>query len=344
MEKNWLKIRNEASGTTADIFLMDVIDDWFGIGKNSFISAIRDSGAQNLNVHISSPGGNVDDALAMYEYLKGFSGNTTAILTGIVASAATVIALGAKKVQMAKSALFMIHNPIAGVYGNAAEMRTQADLNDKVEGQIIDIYKARTNANGKNLKTSQIKSMLDAETWMTAQEALDNGFVDEIITSGAKMQDAKLSAIYNMGYKHIPENIKDLFDNNNSDNMKEEFENLKAFIAGLFQSKATSEVTEVKILDNEEVQAKLADMENKVNAIAAKDATIADLTASIEAKDTEIATLTAEVARLSATGVSQTAKADTEPGKQKQPNPVWAAEAKAMFDEMSPLEREKFKA
>jgi ATP-dependent protease ClpP protease subunit len=346
----WLKIRNEASGTTADIFITDVIDNWFGIGKTAFIDAIRNSGADNLNIHISSPGGNVDDALVMYDYLKGFAGNTTAKLSGIVASAATFLALGAKRVEMSDNAFFMIHNVKAGMYGTSDELRKEADEIDLVESKIKNIYKAKANSNGKNLKDSQIQAMLDAETWMTAQDALDNGFIDAITTGGVKMAAfADLQKMTNMGI-NIPQNIKDLFANNSQNEMKEQIQELKDFIASLFnQNKPQTQ--EVKILDNADVQAMIADLENKIKTAESNDAVIADLNAklaekeaAITAANTENETLKAEVARLSATGIVQPPRNDTEPGQKKAINPVWKAEAEAMLNEMSVFEREKIKA
>lgn len=130
---------------------------------------------QDITLRINSPGGSVFDAQAMYNAIQRYSGKVTAHVDALAASAASFIMLAADSVHIAENAMVMIHKAGSLTWGNADEMRKVADLLDKVDGILIDQYAAKT----KQDKT-QIEQWMAAETWMTAQEALDRGFVDSI--------------------------------------------------------------------------------------------------------------------------------------------------------------------
>ena len=129
-----------------------------------------------LNVRINSPGGNVFAAQAIYSIIKRHPAATkNAYIDGLAASAATIVPYACDKVFAYSNAMMMIHKPFASVYGNADLMRQRADVLDKVEDTIVDGYEGKC----KQPRDS-IKAMLAAETWMTAKEAKDMGFIDEI--------------------------------------------------------------------------------------------------------------------------------------------------------------------
>ena len=129
-----------------------------------------------LNVRINSPGGSVFAGQAIYSIIKRHpAAAKNAYIDGLAASMATIIPNACDKVYMPTNALMMIHRPYAGYVGNADELRQKADVLDKMESQVIDIY-----AEKSGLDADKIKELLAAETWMTAQEALDYGFIDEI--------------------------------------------------------------------------------------------------------------------------------------------------------------------
>lgn len=129
-----------------------------------------------LNVRINSPGGNVFAGQAIYSIIKRHEAKVkNAYIDGLAASMATVIPLACHKVYMFSNATQMIHKPEGSVSGTADLMRQRADMIDKMEGIILDIYEEKT-----GLDRKQLQDMLRAETWMTAKEALEYGFIDEI--------------------------------------------------------------------------------------------------------------------------------------------------------------------
>lgn len=129
-----------------------------------------------LNVHINSGGGSVFAGMAIYSIVKRHSAATKcAYIDGLAASMASIIPLACDRVIMPGNALIMIHKPLGGVMGNAEDLRKYADLLDKIEDQALDIYEEKS-----HLARDKVKDMLAEETWMTAQEALESGFIDEI--------------------------------------------------------------------------------------------------------------------------------------------------------------------
>ena len=95
---------------------------------------------------------------------------------------ATVIALAGKSVKMAENGFFMIHNPRGGAYGESKELKTIADLMDKMKKNIINVYSEKT---GKD--SAEISDLMDNTTWMTAQEAKEYGMIDEVL--GRRKED-----------------------------------------------------------------------------------------------------------------------------------------------------------
>lgn len=137
-----------------------------------------------LNVRINSPGGSVFAGTAIYSILKrNQTPNKCAYVDGLAASVSSVIPLACNKVISASNGMMMIHKPYGGVMGTADLMRQRADLLDKMEETFVDIYEGKS-----GLVRDKIAEMLKAETWMTAKEALEYGFVDEI------EQDIKVAA------------------------------------------------------------------------------------------------------------------------------------------------------
>ncbi len=131
------------------------------------------SADDSISVHINSEGGDMFAGIAIKNILAAHPGNVTCIVEGLAASAASIVAMAGRTV-MRNGAMMMIHNPWAIVAGNADDLRDKADMLDKARGTLIDIYKAKT---GKS--KSELKSLLDAETWMTADEAVEAGFADD---------------------------------------------------------------------------------------------------------------------------------------------------------------------
>lgn len=172
MPKTWFKMQANDSGE-ARIDIYDKIGFW-GIRAVDFIGNLRALGdVQTINVHINSPGGEVFDALAIHNNLKRHTATVNVYVDGLAASAASLVAMAGDQVIMPENAMMMIHNPMGLVMGNADEMRDFADVLDKIASALISAYAAKSGADD-----GDIKKMLDAETWLTAKEAVEMGFAD----------------------------------------------------------------------------------------------------------------------------------------------------------------------
>lgn len=203
--KKWFEIKNKTD--RAEIWIYEQIgeDFWTGGGTTAkgFQRELAGIKASQIDLHINSPGGEVFDGITIYNLIKQHPANVTTYIDGLAASIASVIALAGDRVVMAENALFMVHNPFGMVMGTASEMRSMADVLDKVSGSIIGTY------TGKSGKTDEeIKSLLDAETWMNADEAMAAGFVDEIAGKMDLAACAKFAPVMEkLNFKNIPEDI-----------------------------------------------------------------------------------------------------------------------------------------
>lgn len=168
---------NAAKGTgPASLYIYDIISADYGVGAMDVIEAValaKDS--PELHVYINSPGGDVFEGRAMMAALERFPGKTVAHIDSLCASAATSIALACNEVEISDGAFFMIHNASGMAWGDKNTLRTTADLLEKIEGSIVADYTKKT---GKD--EAQVVQWMNDETWFTAAEAIENGFVDRL--------------------------------------------------------------------------------------------------------------------------------------------------------------------
>lgn len=166
-----------ASEGDATITIYDVIgEDWWtggGFTANRMSAALRSIGARDVTVNINSPGGDMFDGIAMYNMLAQHGGRVTVNVMGLAASAASIIAMAGDTINMATGSFMMIHNAWGVVVGNKADMRAAADVFDGFDSGLVDIYHART-----GVKRADIVSLMDAETFMGASDAVKRGFAD----------------------------------------------------------------------------------------------------------------------------------------------------------------------
>lgn len=130
---------------------------------------------QNVVVHINSPGGEVYEGYTIYNILRNSGKKITVVIEGLCASIATLIALAGDKIVMNPTAEFMIHNPMVGIEGDAEDLRKVASQLDNIKRTIIEAYKRKT---GKS--EQELWDMMDKETFLSATQAKDFGFVDEV--------------------------------------------------------------------------------------------------------------------------------------------------------------------
>lgn len=180
--KIWnLNVKRGADGSKhLDIQMHGVIDggwgDEDGVDTAKTIAEMQQHrDAKTVKVRINSLGGSAFGGVAMYNALQDHPGEVTCCVEGIAASAASLVAMAGKTV-MGKGAMMMIHPPATVAIGNAADMRRTADVLDKVQDSLASIYTAKT---GKSL--NEVNDLLDAETWMTADEAVASGFANEVM-------------------------------------------------------------------------------------------------------------------------------------------------------------------
>jgi ATP-dependent Clp protease protease subunit len=176
-----LKILN-TSATEAEIIMYAGIGQasWFDDG-DSMISAKQFSDqlknlaptVNTLNVRINSGGGDVFDGIAIYNRLKQFKGKKIVHVDGLAASIASIIALAGDEIIIGEGALFMIHLPWTYAAGNRMELDNTVQRLMDVEEQMLGIY-----AKKSNLSKGEIRAMLEQETWMSAEQAIDAGFAD----------------------------------------------------------------------------------------------------------------------------------------------------------------------
>jgi ATP-dependent Clp endopeptidase proteolytic subunit ClpP len=172
--KNWYSIKNRASGVL-DISLHDEVGMW-GISAQEFLNDLSaNSDANVINLSIHSPGGSVLDGLAIYNSLKSHPAKVYGHVEGIAASAASFILMAADVITMPEDAFIMIHNAHGGAIGDADYLREVAEVIDKMQSTVVNIYERRT-----GLDRDEIEAMMKVETWMSASEALEKGFTDNI--------------------------------------------------------------------------------------------------------------------------------------------------------------------
>jgi len=172
-------LRFEAKDGEATLWIYDAIGEMFGPdavtakGVRDRLQALR--GIDRLTVRINSPGGMVDDAVAIHTLLNEYDAAKTVKVDGVAASAASVVAMVGQRIEMASGAMMMIHNPWTVAIGDGNAMRKAAEVADKYRDSLVAIYGKRT---GKS--ADEITAAMAAETWYTADEAVGAGMADGI--------------------------------------------------------------------------------------------------------------------------------------------------------------------
>ena len=182
--KKFWKWRNQAEAGTAPeertLFLNGTIaeESWFDddVTPQLFKDELN-SGTGDITVWINSPGGDCVAAAQIYNMLSNYKGKVTVKIDGIAASAASVIAMAGDTVLVSPVSMLMIHNPATIAWGDHAEMQKAIDMLSEVKESIINAYVLKT-----GLSRPKLSHLMDAETWMDANKAVELGFADEIMT------------------------------------------------------------------------------------------------------------------------------------------------------------------
>ena len=175
----WADMPSAATASdNSTITMLDIIgDDGMGGGVSAkrIAAALRAIGNRDVTVQINSPGGDMFEGIAIYNLLRAHPARITVDVLGIAASAASVIAMAGDNIRMAPSSFLMLHNAWGVVIGNRHDMAEAATLFERFDGALADIYAARS-----GMARSEVATLLDAETFLTAQEAVAAGMADTI--------------------------------------------------------------------------------------------------------------------------------------------------------------------
>lgn len=212
-KKNATEVKVNAAGTSAEIMLYEDVGGYFGgITAKRLIDDIKAAGSlEHINLRINSAGGDVSEGVAIFNYLRDHKARVEVDIDGWALSIASLVAMAGDHVRIAENALMMVHEPWTVVQGNAAELRKQAELMDKVrEKVLIPTYARKTGMSGY-----EIAGFLEEETWMSAEEALQAHFVDEVTESRRMAAHGDISR-----FKHPPERAFELLRIEDTPNKK----------------------------------------------------------------------------------------------------------------------------
>lgn len=137
-----------------------------------------------MTIWINSPGGDCVAAAQIYNMLMDYKGNVMVKIDGIAASAASVIAMAGTKVLMSPVSMMMIHNPATMAWGDTAEMQKAIDMLSEVKESIINAYEIKT-----GMSRAKLSHLMDAESWMNANKAVELGFADDILHRSNEMEN-----------------------------------------------------------------------------------------------------------------------------------------------------------
>ncbi|WP_031243539.1 head maturation protease, ClpP-related, partial [Advenella kashmirensis] len=172
------------SDSNTTISVLDVIgeDYWTGEGVTAkrIAAALRYIGDKDVTVNINSPGGDMFEGLAIYNTLREHKGKITVKILGLAASAASIIAMAGDEVQISRAGFVMIHNCWVLAAGNRHALREIADWMEPFDRAMAGIYQERTGLDEKKLE-----ALLDAESWIGGQDAIDQGFADVLLSRDA---------------------------------------------------------------------------------------------------------------------------------------------------------------
>lgn len=253
----WNLVKNDDK--SAELMLYgDIAESFWGdtISAKEVTEYLADLDVENIDVYINSNGGVVDTAIAINNALRRHKAKVTVNIDGIAASAATLITCAGDIVRMPKNALFMIHNPSTIAMGDSEEMRKQADVLEKYKNSITETYLQKV-----NIDKEKLSELMDNETWLNAEEALEYGFIDEI-TENTDIQVVENKVISNNMVFNMAEFKNFNVDKNIKNNGKGSGKMTKDEIKAQFPDIYTEIVNEGKEIGVKEERTRIQEIEN----------------------------------------------------------------------------------
>ena len=221
-----ISFRNDSSGEKiSDIFIMDTISKWWGESLPAIKDLVLEEKPTKINLHIvNCPGGDVGEALAIKGFIKDYPVPVKTIITGFVASAATIIAMAGDEVVMKEDALWLVHNASIGVWGNKEEIKKTLEDLETVDNLVASIYSKHT-----GMSRSDVANLMNENKWITAEEAKAFGFIDKVVEKvniAANIEVPTKEDFKNWNLKYPYQLDKNTNNKNSFDDMKNEIKNI----------------------------------------------------------------------------------------------------------------------
>ncbi|WP_273705113.1 head maturation protease, ClpP-related [Leuconostoc mesenteroides] len=200
---NYFQMKATNNVAQIDIFGDIVSEKWFDeeTSATSFRDALKELGdVSTINLSINSGGGSVFDGIAIYNMLKSHKATVNVYIEGLAASIASVIAMAGDTITMRSGSMMMVHMPWTLSQGNAEEMRKTADTLEKTGDSIVDIYSERT-----GLTSDDIRNIMNEETWLSAEEAVEQGWATKLDKKEAVMNSVPKEILGR--FSNVPKNV-----------------------------------------------------------------------------------------------------------------------------------------
>ena len=206
-------IRLAKKGKRLELDLYGTVGSFWddGINAAKVVALLRNAeDVTEIECRINSMGGNAFDGIAIMNALKDHPAEVTVKVDGLAASAASIIAMAGDTIEMGEGSFLMVHRASGFVYGQADDMLKTAEILEKADGEIIDVYARRSK---KPVET--VRGWVDAETWFTGQEAVDAGLADKAVADPESKNKAAEAlaghgAIFN--FANLPESLRNLVE------------------------------------------------------------------------------------------------------------------------------------
>ena len=255
----------------------DIVNEgWYDsdVSPKRIKNQLAEADGEEIYIQMNSGGGSTVAGSAVINMMRAYKGTITVHNIGISASMASVIQAEADVATMADNALLMIHNPWSMAVGDSDDMKHQADILDKIKASLLQAYVRKT-----GLSEEKVSEMMDKETWLTAQEAYDLGFVDEITTGQKAVAHSSLDFF---GGRELPEQAKAYFKQTKTETSMSEEQKEKGILDGILALiKGEKKVDEP--VQEPVAEAPSVDFEMKFNDLEV------EMKAQVEAKDAELA-------------------------------------------------------
>ena len=263
-----------------DIFVYDMIGAGGVTAKNIVNELDKLESNTPINLRINSAGGDVFEGIAIYNSLKKHLGTINVEIEGLAASMASIIMLAGDNISASENSLIMIHNPSIGIQGESKDLTNKAELLDKIKTQMVGIYTSKTGMSDK-----EVIKMMDNETWLTADEAKEKGFVNNV---GAALKVAANSELE--VFASAPDWVKATINNPNKsvmDSIVDTLTNLTKKITGFKEELPKG----VNILDEKAIKNELVNLSQEIGNLSSVNDELVDTLQVVATQEAEIKSL-----------------------------------------------------